>query len=205
MATNAAGSVDDDDIDSRIATLERKRPNDVISRDDASSPGSAHSTPRKRAKHAGELGHQDVRDFVPVGASFSTSAVPVEDAPNSSDDGSQANRNPYSEALSDQSALISSSEDMEVHQGNGSGQIDKVTAEDSIHSEISENTSPQVVHTTPSVNRNAVNTTKIRTTLRGSIGKVKNLVEEPSLTNEGHKAAEVHSNRDIGELILLPV
>ena len=48
-------------------------------------------------------------------------------------------------------------------------------------------------------NWNSVNTTKIRTTL----GKVKDLVDEPSLSNRGRKEAEGHSDRDLGERILL--
>ena len=88
------------DIDSRSATLERKRPHDLISRHDASNAGSASSTPRKRAKQAGKLGHQDVRDFVPVGASFSTSAVSVDEAQDSGDDGSRIKLSPKAEEWS---------------------------------------------------------------------------------------------------------
>lgn len=73
--------------DSRTAIFERKRAHDVATRDDDSKVGSATSTPRKRVKHARKLSHQDVRDFVPVGGSFSTSAVPVDEA-QSSDNGS---------------------------------------------------------------------------------------------------------------------
>lgn len=98
MATNAADPMEED-TKSRT-TLERKRPHDAISRDDASNAGSAHSTPRKRAKHAGKLGHQDVRDFVPVGASFSTSVVPVDESQDSGDDGSQSEISPKAERSS---------------------------------------------------------------------------------------------------------
>lgn len=100
MATHHADSKEQGP-DSNTATLERKRPHDVISYDDASNLGSARSTPRKRAKKAGKLGHQDVRDFVPVGASFSTSAVPIDEILESGDDGSQEELNPNTEALSD--------------------------------------------------------------------------------------------------------
>lgn len=99
-ATNAADPMEQD-TDTHTATLERKRPHDVVSRDDASNAGSAHSTPRKRAKHVGKLGHQDVRDFVPVGGSFSTSAVPVDEAQDSGDDGSQAEIGLKAETFSD--------------------------------------------------------------------------------------------------------
>lgn len=67
--------------DSRSVTFERKRAHDVATRDDDSKASSAASTPRKRVKHAGKFGHQDVPDFVPVEGSFSTSAAPVDEAP----------------------------------------------------------------------------------------------------------------------------
>lgn len=100
MPTNAADPIDED-ADSGTTTFERKRPHDVVSRDDASNAGSAQSTPRKRVKYAGKLRHQEIRDFVPVGASFSTSAVPVEEAEDSGDEGFQAGKSPKAENLSD--------------------------------------------------------------------------------------------------------
>ena len=100
MATSTAEPVEQD-TDPNTATLERKRPHDVISRNDNSSIASAHSTPRKRARHAGKLGHQDVRDFVPVGSTFSTSAVPIDEPQDSGDDGFQVNTDPKAETLSD--------------------------------------------------------------------------------------------------------
>lgn len=99
MATDA-GDPQEQDPDSGTAILERKRPHNLISRDDASNLGSANLTPRKRAKFAGKLGDQDVRDFVPVGASFSTSAVPIDEAQDSGDDSSQVESNLDSETLS---------------------------------------------------------------------------------------------------------
>lgn len=111
MATHAADPTEQDP-DSDTATLERKRPHEVISYDDASNLGSAHSTPRKRARKAGKLGHQDVRDFVPVGASFSTSAVPIDEIQESGDDGSQEEVNLNTETLSDH-------EPFEVSEPNG--------------------------------------------------------------------------------------
>ncbi|KAK4690590.1 protein AIR1/2, partial [Lecanoromycetidae sp. Uapishka_2] len=65
----------DEGTDSRAASFERKRPFDLTTRDDNSNPGSAQSTPRKRAKRTGKLGHQDLRDFVPAGANFSQTAT----------------------------------------------------------------------------------------------------------------------------------
>ena len=100
MATDAAFDPREQDPNSATATLlERKRPHDV---DDASNTVTAHSTPQKRAKKAGKPGYQDVRDFVPVGATFSTSVVPMEEVRDSSDeDGSKVEIDQDSEGLSD--------------------------------------------------------------------------------------------------------
>ena len=66
--------------DSRTAAFQRnKRPRDLTLSDDLSSSGSANSTPRKRARRIGKLGHQDVRDFVPLGANFSSTPIPLEE------------------------------------------------------------------------------------------------------------------------------
>ena len=100
MATSAAAPMEQN-LDSCSATIERKRPHDVIISDGSSITGSAHSTPRKRAKRVEKLGHQDVRDFVPVGATFSTSVVPVEEAQDIGDGGSEVYLDPESDVLSD--------------------------------------------------------------------------------------------------------
>lgn len=107
MATNAVDSMEHG-ADSGTANLERKRPHNVISRDGASNTDTAYSTPRKRAKHAGKLGHQDHRDFVPGGASFSTSAVPVEEAQDNDEtlSGSEVFEGPESDGAEQQKALI---------------------------------------------------------------------------------------------------
>ena len=100
MATDAAFDPrEQDPIPSTPTLLERKRPHAL---DDASNTVTAHSTPRKRAKKAGKPGHQDVRDFVPAGATFSTSVAPMEEARNSSDeDGSRVEMDQGNEGLSD--------------------------------------------------------------------------------------------------------
>ena len=77
MAT-ATGEPIDSDIDSRTATFERKRPYDIDAGDDTSNAGSPASTPRKRVRCTGKLAYQDVRDFVPSGANFSSSAIFLE-------------------------------------------------------------------------------------------------------------------------------
>ena len=100
MATDAVFDPREQDPNSGTPTLlERKRPHDV---DDASNTVTAHSTPRKRAKKVGRPGHQDVRDFVPVGATFSTSVVPLGEARDSGDEeGSRVEMDQGSEELSD--------------------------------------------------------------------------------------------------------
>jgi len=81
MATNIA-EIPSEDIDSRTATFERKRPYDVATRDDSSNAGSAESTPRKRKKHAAKLGYHDPRDLMPNDASFKSDSAPIEKPPN---------------------------------------------------------------------------------------------------------------------------
>ena len=93
-------------------TDSRKRPHEIVSRDDASNAGSAHSTPRKRVRHAGKLGHEDVRDFVPVGASFSTSVVTVDETQDGGNDGSQAETSLMAEALSGYGVFKASESDV---------------------------------------------------------------------------------------------
>ena len=65
--------------DSRTATFDRKRRHEITISDDTSNAGSTKSTPRKRVKHAGKVGHQDLRDFVPSGANFSQSVISIDD------------------------------------------------------------------------------------------------------------------------------
>lgn len=77
----AADTEDTVDEDSRTATFERKRPHDPAAGDTNSNTGSAKSTPRKRARRERGVGHQDVRDFVPDGASFSSNIVPDSEVP----------------------------------------------------------------------------------------------------------------------------
>lgn len=69
--------------------------------------------------------------------------------------------------------------------------------------EISDVMPPQNVRAAPPVNWNAVNATKIRTTLGGSVGKVKTLVDKLNLAKDARKEAEEHPNRDLSESISL--
>ena len=65
------------DEESRTAIFDRKRPIDEASLDESKDSGSTKSTPRKRAKRVERESHQDVRDFVPNGGSFSTIEFPL--------------------------------------------------------------------------------------------------------------------------------
>ena len=74
------------DEDSRTATFERKRPHDVASDGKFSDPESQSATLRKRTKYAGKPGYQDVRDFVPSGASFTTNTAYIQDGQGSGEE-----------------------------------------------------------------------------------------------------------------------
>ena len=90
---------------------------------------------------------------------------------------------------------------MEGYYGNEIVNVEEEVELSSIIREISEVISPQDVKAAPPVNWNAVNSTKIRTAFGGSVGKIKNMVDEPSLADDGRKEAEGQSARDLGELI----
>lgn len=92
---------------------------------------------------------------------------------------------------------------MEDYRGNQGVKEEKEIEEDNTRGEISEIMSPLDVQAAPPVKWNAVNTTKIRTTLGGSVGKVKASIDEPSLANGDQKSAE--DARYLGELIPLLV
>lgn len=94
---------------------------------------------------------------------------------------------------------------MEGYHGMRGANFEDKIEEDNVLRAIPETISPQDVQAAPPMNWNAVNTTKIRTTLGGSVGKAKDLVDESSLANEGHKEPEGLSNQDLGELVLLLV
>ena len=66
------------EADSRTATITTKRARDDTSLTGMSIDSSNQSTPRKRAKLGKKNEHRDLRDFVPKGASFSSSAVGME-------------------------------------------------------------------------------------------------------------------------------
>lgn len=102
-------------------------------------------------------------------------------------------------------ASTTRSELMEGYHGIRSVEAEEETEEDNILREASKIVSPQDVQAAPPMNWNAVNTTKIRTTLGGNVGKIRDLVDDPSLANGGRKKAGGLSNRDLGKLILLLV
>lgn len=76
--------------------------------------------------------------------------------------------------------------------------------ESSVLREVSETIPLTDVQAALPVNWNAVNTTKIRTTLGGRIGKVNVLVDEPTATNAGEKEIEGRSSRDVGKSAPFP-
>ena len=95
----------------------------------------------------------------------------------------------------------------EAYNGNTGLDVEEGLNEIKMPSEISEITSPQDMQAAPPVSWNAVNTTKIRTRLGGSGGKVKDLVDQPTVTNGVGKEIQERSNQDVGALdpILLSI
>ena len=109
------------ELDSRTATFHRnKRSHYLTIGDDHSSSGSANSTPTKRARRVGKLGHQDVRDFVPVKASFNSTPIPLDEQAPSEDEGMQVKPSLEGEALQnrDPDQDIATPNPRDVHNGN---------------------------------------------------------------------------------------
>lgn len=92
---------------------------------------------------------------------------------------------------------------MEDYPGNRSDNIEKGLEESKTLHAVSETVAPQDVQAASPVNWNAVNFIKIRTTLGGSVGKIKDFADEPNLTNGSGKRMNGRSDRDLGELIPL--
>jgi len=59
-----------DNMDSRTATFERKRPHEQATREDNTNAESAASTPRKRKKHSQDIQYGSVRDSMSNGDSL---------------------------------------------------------------------------------------------------------------------------------------
>ena len=68
----------DEEDDSRTAVFERKRPFESVTQDGTKDTSSTGSPSRKRSRHANKAEYQDLRDFVPVGATFSTTGRDLE-------------------------------------------------------------------------------------------------------------------------------
>ena len=92
---------------------------------------------------------------------------------------------------------------VEGYQSNRSANIEKELEESKTLHDFSKTVSPRDVLAAPPVNWNAVNFTKIRTTLGGSVGKVKDLADEPTLTNGSENGKDGRSDRDLSESIAL--
>ena len=100
-------------------------------------------------------------------------------------------------------ASTTANELMEGYNGNRGLNVEEGLNGNNSPHEISEITSLQNVQTAPSVSWNAVSTTKIRTTLGGSGGKVKDSGDQPTVTNGVGKETQERSNRDVGALDLI--
>ena len=105
------------DTDSRTASLERKRPYDLAIGDGSLNAGSVTSTPRKRAKYTGKVGYQDVRDFVPTGATFSSSAVPFDDVSASEGESVQLVASIKNKEVDDDDSYYVSEDDTPIKEG----------------------------------------------------------------------------------------
>ena len=96
----------------------------------------------------------------------------------------------------EEEAHTARSKHIEGYHNDGSVKVQEGIEENNKLSENFETTSPQDLKAALPVNWNAVNTRKIRTTLGGSVSKVKNSVDELNLANGSRKEAE--NNRDLG-------
>ena len=104
-------------------------------------------------------------------------------------------------------ASATADEPMQGYNGNKDLSVEDGLNGNKTPHEISGITSSKDVQAAPPVSWNAVNTTKIRTTLGGSGGKVKDLVDRPNKTDGEGKEIQERSNRDVGALdpILLSI
>ena len=100
-------------------------------------------------------------------------------------------------------ASATANELMEGYNGNTGLNVEEGLNGKKVPHEISEVISPQEMQAAPPVSWNAVNTTKIRTTLGGSGGKVKDSVDQPTVTNRVGKEIQERSNRVVGALDLI--
>ena len=102
-------------------------------------------------------------------------------------------------------ASATANELTEAYNGNRGLNVEEGLNGIKMPNEISEIASPQDMQAAPPVSWNAVNTTKIRTTLGGSGGKVKDLVDQPTVTNGVGKELQERSNQDVGALDPIPL
>ena len=92
---------------------------------------------------------------------------------------------------------------MEGDHDNSSVKVAEALEESNMLRQISEPVSSQNVQAAAPVTWNAVNTTKIRITLGGSVGNVRDQLDQPGVTNGNRAEVEGKSNRTTGELIVL--
>ncbi len=196
MATNTEANMEED---SRTGTFELKRPHD-----DSSNAGSTKSTPRKRARRSGRIGQQDVRDFVPHGASFSTSAAAIGEGEGGKAGGvshdpdgetDHASLSAVNGNEADPGVVTSASgpptqdEEDDTMKGvideGDDNIVDTVSVpEDSIQTQSARKVS------TPAWNWNSVNTVRIRTSLGGAPGKSRTVKEGEVPTSQEYHACQ---------------
>lgn len=106
-----------------------------------------------------------------------------------------------SNVVTKDAASATANELMEGYKGNRGLNVEERLNGNEMPHPISDITSPTKMQSAPPVSWNAVNTTKIRTTLGGSKGKAKDLLDQPTATNGVGKETQEHSNRDAGRLV----
>ena len=106
-----------------------------------------------------------------------------------------------SNAVTKDAASATANELVEGYNSNRGLNVEERLNGNSMPHEISEITSRRDMQAAPPVSWNAVSTTKIRTTLGRSGGKVKDLVDKPTVTNGAGKETQERSNRDVGALV----
>ena len=105
-------------------------------------------------------------------------------------------------AAAQEAASATRNDSMEGYRGNGIVEAVEKIEDSNLFDVASDSISPQDLQAAPPVNWNAVNTTKIRTTLGGGVGKARDL-DKPSLIGEGQKENGAHSRRVRGEFFFL--
>lgn len=113
------------------------------------------------------------------------------------------NPDPGTAGAADVEDSIARSKHTEGYDGNRIVSVQEGAEVNNKLGESSEIISPQDMQAAPPVNWNTVNNIKIRTTLGGSLSKVKVSADKPSVANGSQQ--EVEDDRALGQFILLRV